>query len=299
MECSIGWRWRLAARCLTAAGLCVSGAALAYGQHQPQATVTVPFNQAGSGFSEQIGTNWGFNVGNHFFFNFNGGAPAPPFGGFVPGAGLQTGLGIVNGPGGFNGHFNLTAGQGAQTSLVGQSITTTMPSAVPASLADTSQAPFVLGAVPVVGDQSTSPLAERIERMKEGGGYGPREGRQRSAAAEQSAADPGSNLGTGGGGAAVPSGGPSTATQPPAGSVAQLAALRAAAEQTREQVQQQELEAIVAKAREAEAAGKSGQARIYYRQAAARAASPLKEQLLDRAAHLPTASAKATAPRQN
>lgn len=262
---------------LLLATVVVLAAASTAGAQHPQAAVTVPFNQAGGGFYEQIGTNWGVHAGNHFFFNFGGGAAVPPFGGFVPGAGLQTGA-AVHGPGGIDGYFNITAGQGAQTSLVGQSVTTTMPSAVPASLADTSQAPFVLGAVPVVGDMSTSPLEERLERMKEGGAaaYGPRSGHGRSG--DASAADAAS--GTSG---QVPAGPPSSAVQPPAGSVAQLAALREAAEQAKEQARQQELDALIAKAREAEATGKAGQARIFYRQAAARAASPLKEQLLDRA----------------
>lgn len=259
-------------------------------QHAPQAAVTVPLHQTARSFYEQIGVNWGFHVGN-FFFEQNGGAAVPPFGGFAPGGGLQTGF-QIHGPGGFDGHFNIAAGQGAQTSLTSQSITTTMPNGVPGFFSDSSQTPFVVGVVPVVGDAGTSPLEERLDRLREGGAaaYGPRGGSHRSAAAQPPAVDaasaPAATLAGGG----QPTGQASTAAQPPAGSVAQLAAMHAAAARA----QQREIERLVAKAQEAEAAGKLGQARIFYRQAANRAATPLKERLLDRAARLPSTSAQPT-----
>jgi hypothetical protein len=262
-----------------------------FAQHAPQATVTVPFHQTGSSYYEQFGVNFGFHVGN-FFFEQNGGA-APPFGGFTPGAGLHTGFN-VHAPGGFDGHFLLTAGQGAQTSSVAQSVTTTMPSAVPASISDTSQIPFVIGAVPVVGDGGgISPVRERLDRLKAGGAaaYGPRGGQAgggnnapRGSSAEKApAADAGQP---------APAAGSAAADEAPLGSVAQMRQLRAAADAAT----QREVQALIAKAKEAEGAGKLGVARIFYQQAANRAASPLREQLLARAAQM-NGRAKATAKR--
>ena len=49
----------------------LGSAAPASAQHPHQATVTVPFNQVGNGFSEQIGVNLNFNVGDRFFFQEN------------------------------------------------------------------------------------------------------------------------------------------------------------------------------------------------------------------------------------
>jgi hypothetical protein len=268
---------------------------LVLAQHGPHANISVPLNQTGDSFYEQFGVNFGFHVGN-FFFEQNGGT-APPLGGFTPGAGLNTGFNI-HAPGGFDGHFNITAGQGAQTSLVSQAVTTTVPNGVPGFVSDTSQTPFVMGVVPVVGDADggISPVRERLERIKQGGAaaYGPRGGTASSAGGkgqrslEGPDADGPMATGVDGKMVAAPSG---TAGRPPAGSVAQLQQLRAAAEAAR----QQEIQAIIAKAQEAEAAGKPGQARIFYRQAANRAVSPLKEQLLARASRLTgSAAAKST-----
>ena len=72
----------------------------------------------------------------------------------------------------------------------------------------------------------------------------------------------------------------SSADQPPLGSVSELNQARAAGQTG----QQQEIDSLVQKAQAAEAAGKPGQAKIFYQQAARRAPSPLKEQLLQRAA---------------
>ena len=284
------WIGRALPATLTAmtAWLWLPGVALA--QHGPHAAVSVPFNQTGDGFFEQIGVNFGFNVGN-FFFQQNGGAP-PPFGGGNPGAGLNTGFN-VHAPGGFNGHFNITASQGARTSMVSQTVTTTVPNGVPGFVSDTSQTPFVLGVIPVVGDGGTSPVRERLERIKEGGAaaYGPRGGSTASAggasqrsASQKSLESAGPTEGGQADGGPAPAG---AAGEAPAGSVAQLQQVRAAAEAA----QRREIEAIVAKGEEAEAAGKPGQARIFYRQAANRAASPVKEQLLARAARLTGAAA--------
>ncbi len=233
---------------------------LAVAQHGPHANISVPLNQTGNSFYEQFGVNFGFHVGN-FFYQQNGGA-APPFGGFNPGAGLNTGFNI-HAPGGFDGHFNIMASQGAQTSLVSQTVSTTVPSGVPGFVSDTSQTPFVMGVVPVVGDGGISPVRERLERIKEGGAaaYGPRSGTatnaggtgQRSAA--QGATDAESSAATSVDGKTAAAS-TSTAEQPPAGSVAQLQQLRTAAAA----VQQQETQAIITKAQEAEAAGKLGQA---------------------------------------
>ena len=54
--------------------------------------------------------------------------------------------------------------------MVGQAVTGTLFNGQPAFVSDTTQNPFVAGVVPVVGDSpNTSVLEERLQRMKEGG----------------------------------------------------------------------------------------------------------------------------------
>ena len=275
------------------AWLSITGIALA--QHGHQVTVATPFHQTGNSFFEQIGVGFNFHAGNFFFQQNVPGAALPPFGGAVPGAGLQTGFN-VHAPGGIDAQFHLVAAQGAGTNMVSTTPSVTLPNGMPGGVFDASMTPFVMGVVPVVGDQAgggNSPLRERLERLKEAGpaAYGPREKKPataepRPAEAPQPDAQPSSG---GGAGPGTDSAGSSSAGRPPAASVSQLRQAHAAVEAA----EQQEVQRLVEKGRQAEAAGKPAQACILYRQAAHRAASPLKEQLLSRAAKLaatPTAT---------
>ena len=114
-----------------------------------QATISTPFNSVSDSFFERVGTSWGFNAGG-VRARFGGGNPGvPPFGRFDPNAGLRTGVGFV-GPGG-NGFLNLAMGQGSRQSLVSQTPSVTMMNGGRGFVSDSSQSPFVIGYMPVVG----------------------------------------------------------------------------------------------------------------------------------------------------
>jgi len=114
-----------------------------------QGTVGTPFNTANDSFYEQKGTSWGFNWKG---MNASFGRPnnaAPQFGGFDPSAGLSGGLGFRGG--GFNGSLNFGWQHGYRQSLTSQTPSVTMMNGQSAFISDTSQSPFVIGHIPVVG----------------------------------------------------------------------------------------------------------------------------------------------------
>src|SRR4029453_8319467 len=90
-----------------------------YSARAQQVTVGAPHSTVTNSFYEQFGVNWGIR-GNGSFFQF-GGPAVPPFGGFDPNVGANFGFA---GP---NGFFNLTAGQGANSTFVGQTPMVTVP----------------------------------------------------------------------------------------------------------------------------------------------------------------------------
>ena len=228
-------------------------ASLAGSLSAQQVNVQGPFNSVGSGFYENIGTNWGVR-GPGWFFNFGGGAPgvAPQFGGFDPNAGANGGVGFRNGN--VNGFLNFTAGQGANSTFVSQTPNVTIPNGGTGYFIDGSFRPFVTGVVPVVGqvdNSDASPLRERLRRLQSG--------EVKTPSPEETPSAP---SGGGGGG----SGRGSTADRG-ALSVAEIKAQAAAAQQTEDT----ELAVMLEKARGAEAAGKPGVARVHYQMAARRA----------------------------
>jgi hypothetical protein len=86
-------------------------------------------------------------------FRQNGfGLAIPQFGGFAPGAGMTSGF-QVRGPKG-NASFFWEASQGSRRSLVSQAPSVTVTNGYPGYFGDTSQSPFVVGLVPVVGGLS-------------------------------------------------------------------------------------------------------------------------------------------------
>jgi hypothetical protein len=111
-----------------------------------QVTVSTPYNSLSDSFFERTGVSWGGRIGG-VDFSIGGGTNVamPQFGGFQPNAGLNMGFG---GPRGF---MNLGMSQGSRRSFVSQTPSVTMMNGMSASIHDTSNSPFVVGHVPVVG----------------------------------------------------------------------------------------------------------------------------------------------------
>ena len=136
-----------------------------------QATVSTPMNSVSDSFFERIGTNWGFNW-NGVHARFGGGNMAlPQFGRYDPSAGLHGGFG-VRGPGG-SGFLNFGMAQGSRRSAVSQTPSITLMNGRPGFFSDTSQSPFVIGYIPVVGGFPTIrslmpaplPVVDTADRM--------------------------------------------------------------------------------------------------------------------------------------
>ena len=115
-----------------------------------QATVGTPVQTMRDGFYEQSNIHWGLNWPGGFF-RFGPTPTAPPFGGYDPNAGGRFGFGF--GGSGLNGFFLGEFSQGSRRSFVGQTPMVTMINGVPASIVDQAWTPFVMGVVPVVGDE--------------------------------------------------------------------------------------------------------------------------------------------------
>jgi len=273
-----------------------------------QINVSTPLINTSDSFFENFGVNFGFNLrggGNVFgldplgnpirdiqFRQNSAGSAIPPFGGFDPASAANVGLGI-NRPGG-TGLFNLTASQGSSRSIVSQVPSVTIPNGGTGTIIDTSQSPFVTGVIPVVGggfeptilplaalyypttaqrsQRGPSPLQMAVQRINEDAerGVGPRlgaAGGHRAPSAEQRAAARSSNAG------------PSTAERGDL-SVAQIKRQRSAEIAAEQAAEVAELEALIERARGAFAAGKSGAAKIYLRQAISRAEGDQKTDLL-------------------
>ncbi|HEY1067479.1 MAG TPA: hypothetical protein VGE52_15260 [Pirellulales bacterium] len=120
-----------------------------------------PFLNSGSSFFERI--NLGFSLtGRNFFFNNMGGAPAPQFGGYQPGAGISGG-GSVGLGGGMRLSFFGEASQGSRSSMNSQTPTLTTLNGYSGAVQDISQSPFVISVVPVVGDMPNYGPANTVE----------------------------------------------------------------------------------------------------------------------------------------
>lgn len=243
-----------------------------------QVNVATPFNSVGHSFYENIGTSWGLR-GPGWFFNF-GGAPPPAFGGFDPNAGANFGAGFR--AGNTSGFFNLNVGQGANSTLVSQTPSVTIPNGGNGYFIDGTFRPFVTSITPVVGMQDNSdpsPLRERLRRLKSG------EVKVASLGEEEANNQPAANVGGGavGGGGGVAGSGRASSAERGAQSVAAIKAQAAAAQQTEDT----ELVALLEKAKGAEAAGKPSVARIYYQMAARRATGDQQREIFTRLEALP------------
>lgn len=114
-----------------------------------QVTLATPFHTLSDHFFENSGISWSGNY-RGIGFSFGGGAlAAPPFGGFDPNAGLRTNFGIYGKDLQIN--FNLSYGQGYRQSAITQTPSVTVMNGQTGIISDTSQTPFVIGVIPVVG----------------------------------------------------------------------------------------------------------------------------------------------------
>ena len=226
----------------------------AWGQYSQ---IESPFLSGGHSFYENVGVSWALQ-GNGWFARFGAPGVAPPFGGFDPAAQAQFGTGFRGG--GINGFLNFTAGQGSDSFLGGQSASVVVPNGGMGFISDTTQRPFVLGIVPVVGAEPVSPVKQALSRLREGdvlnADRGVRNAEQPSNPQSairnpQSSADRGDL------------------------SVAEIRAQQAAEESEHSA----ELAAALEKARDSEASGNLGLARIYYRQAARYASGGRKSEI--------------------
>jgi len=133
-------------------GLCavLGSLVFAFPASPQQATVSTPYQSTGDSFFENMGTSWGLS-GPNWSFSF-GGSPmqaAPQFGGFDPSGGANFGFGGRSG--GVGGFFNGNWSQGSRRSFTSQTPSVTLQNGMPGGIFDTSQSPFVMGYVPVVG----------------------------------------------------------------------------------------------------------------------------------------------------
>jgi hypothetical protein len=228
-----------------------------YSARAQQVAVGGPHPTITSSFYEQVGVNWGIR-GNGWFFQF-GGPAVPPFGGFDPNAGANFGFA---GP---NGFFNLTAGQGTNSTFVGQTPMVTVPNGGTGAFFDQTLRPFVTGVIPVVGGEPpafNSVLQERLSRLEAGASTGG------NGQATPAAASGGGNTK-----------GPSSAERGELG-VAEIKARKAAEDSADQAAAAAEIEALLEKARGAIAASKPGVAKIHLQMAARRATGDQREAIL-------------------
>jgi len=271
-----------------------------------QMTIGTPFHTLGDNFFERMGVNF---AGNYRGINFSVGSygqAVPTFGEPKLGSGLTTGFAIVGPKGQLN--FAVDLSQGYTQSAVTQAPTVTIMNGQQGYVSDTSQTPFVISVVPVVGafqpvqafspcptpqqlaDAAGMPLGgnPRIQAMRDaiaaahaddqpgspvrqGGQPGPVTPRPRRAPPEPAAPE---DEGPAGRLAAAQE---STAGRP-APSVAEARRMRAQEEGTG----QEEVKALFERGLAAEEAGKPGVAKVYYQQVARRASGELKDRALAR-----------------
>jgi hypothetical protein len=165
-----------------------------------QVTVATPYHSLSDSFFERTGVSWGGRIGG-VDFSVGGGTNVamPQFGGFQPNAGLNMGFG------GTRGFMNLGMSQGSRRSFVSQTPSVTMMNGMSASIHDTSNTPFVVGHVPVVGgfpgigyfnpirplpyySNSSRPISDsRIQAVKEAMAQGSRSANRTDRAAPEAA----------------------------------------------------------------------------------------------------------------
>ena len=114
-----------------------------------QVTIASPYRNIGSNFFERNAIGWS---GNWRGFNFSYGGAAlatPPFGGFDANAGITNNFALTGKHGQIN--FNTAFGQGSKAYATSQTPSVTLMNGQQGYFSDTSQTPFVISMVPVVG----------------------------------------------------------------------------------------------------------------------------------------------------
>jgi hypothetical protein len=239
---------------------------------QQQVTVTVPRVGVQDSFYENFGVGWGgrwSGPGGHGFFNWGPGGVRPPFApGFSPSGGFGFGIGGF-GRGG-SGWLGFSGASGSSRSIAMDSVSLTVPNGGVGMIQDVTVRPFVTGLEPVVGQYATSPVAERLTRASAG------ENPTSTTPATAGDSNNGSRSGSPQRRMAA-----SSAEQGDI-SVNEIRKQKETSRDAEQQKQEQELNQLIADAKDAERNGRFGAARVRYRQAAARADGNAKQELLRR-----------------
>ncbi len=136
-------------------GILATGVAFAVSGQAQQVTIGTPFHTLNDSFFENSGVSWSGHYGG-ITFSYGGAALAvPPFGFPQNSAGLSTNFAIASKNGQVN--FGLNFGQGSNQSLTTQTPSVTIMNGQTGYVSDTSQTPFVIGTIPVVGAFHVSP----------------------------------------------------------------------------------------------------------------------------------------------
>ncbi len=304
-------------RILLAAMLCTLSVAASESPAQ-QVTVSTPYHALNDSFFENIGTSWGLR-GNNWFLNVNGSPmqAAPQFGGFDPSAGVNTGWSF--GGNGFNGFFNLAGAQGYRQSFTSQTPSVTLMNGQTGWISDSSQSPFVIGYIPVVGGipmvpapylpqtYPGSPMAPMFQPATQGNhrvqamlqqlanqdqsdgserAWQPAAAAPRPAPAQPPPAPAGDGLDLVGAGTASAAASPDRAAQQLAAAQSSSAgrAVPSVAEarrlhQLEQNSEDDEAKVLFERGQTAEEGGKLGAAKVYYQMAAQRAQGTLGDQI--------------------
>ena len=122
-----------------------------------QMTIRTPFHTASDSFFEQNSISWAGNW-KGISFSYGGGAlNTPPFGSPQPNAGISANFGFASKDGYIN--FATSFGAGNSRSFTTQEPSVTIMNGQTGFISDTSQTPFVIGVVPVVGAFPVGPQA--------------------------------------------------------------------------------------------------------------------------------------------
>ncbi|MGE0605690.1 MAG: hypothetical protein AB7O62_01095 [Pirellulales bacterium] len=275
------WRWPV--KCWLGGLLAAVLLCPAAGYSQQQVHVAQPFNNVSDSFFESFGFS-GALSGPNWFANW-GGAAAPPFGNFNPQAGASGGFGIQGR--GFNGAFGFNAAQGFSRSAISQTPGLTLMNGGSGFIGDQQFSPFVLGVVPVVGNQGpwgnsvpaypAIPWQMNYQRPVVDDEAEDAAAAKRAKKAPAARQRPIDTLKLSRGDAkpaaaeATPAAGPSV----PARSVAEIRA----AQQAEEAAVLAEAQELFERGQEAEAEDKLGVAKIYYQMAARRGNAELRSQI--------------------
>lgn len=274
-----------------------------------QFALSTPFNTLNDNFFERIGMGFGFqlqganpasgrgvvgfgpggiNPGGNIVFSQGGfNSALPQFGGHDANTDATLGFGLVKG--GNGAFFNLAAGQGSTRSMTNQTPVIVLPNGVQGTISDTSQTPFVTSVIPVVGSgfgpsdfglggsgggvRWVSPLQDRMERFYE-------LQRQKKSSSAQRAEAAALELGNENLSREEKLSLKADASRGSSAGYGDLSVAEIKSQQAAEvAAKQQELAGLMERAKGAEEAGKANVAKIYYRQALARATGDLREEI--------------------